>query len=51
MFDFGGTGEEANLYKGNKYISSREFKTSEFSPLLCTRVKSDVFNTLDDNNW
>ena len=29
-------------------MSSRELKTSKFSPVLCTRDNSDVFNTLDE---
>ena len=31
-----------------KYISSCEFKTSEFSLVLHTHENSDVFNTLDE---
>ena len=31
-----------------QYISSCDFKTSEFSTVFCTRENSDVFNTLDE---
>ena len=31
-----------------KYMSSCEFKTSEFSQVHSTRENSDVFNTLDE---
>ena len=38
-----------NLFSVNtKYISSREFKTSELSLVLHTRENSDVFNKLDE---